>query len=436
MQLDNALEAARHRHDHRLMVCVTIILEKYMRIITADLLFDGVNEEPLRRPAIVIENGAIERVTVQGAAELPSNGDRIDLPGTTLMPGLIDCHIHLIFDGSPDPVSHLLAESDHHALVRMTAHARDMLNAGITTARDLGCRSHLDLEIRRCIEDGVIPGPRLLCVGQPITVTGGHCHFLGGEADGELEIRKAVRRQHKLGVDWLKIFATGGHMTPGSNPYHAQYTVEELIAAREEAHRLEHGIAAHCHGTEGVRRAVMAGVDTLEHCSFQKSGGLDLDERVIEQIVAKGIYVSPTITKNAINPSAEALARMPAGMRETQQVRLQALAKAGAKFISSTDCGIPNNPHTALPTSLEALARLSGLSNYEVLLSTTSRAAEALRIGGVTGTLVAGMHADLIAVRGNPLEDITAVQRPALVMKGGTIYRQEQTAVPVGTGTV
>ncbi len=401
-----------------------------MQIISAGLLFDGVHAEPLRLPALVVDGGRIERVSVQGASDLPANAERIDLPGTTLMPGLIDCHIHLIFDGSAEPVPHLLAESDNHALVRMVAHARAMLMAGITTARDLGCRSHLDLEMRRCIEEGTVPGPRLLCVGQPITVTGGHCHFLGGEADGELEVRQAVRRQHKAGVDWIKIFATGGHMTPGSNPYHAQYTVAELIAAREEAHRLKHGIAAHCHGTDGVRRAVAAGVDTLEHCSFQKPGGLDLDERVIEQIVAKGIYVSPTITVNILKPAAAA-ARLGSGMRETAAIRLQALAKAGAKFISSTDCGIPNNPHTALPTSLQALGVLSSLSNYEVLRSTTSRAAEALRIAGITGALLPGLQADVLAVQGNPLEDLTALLRPAMVMKGGTIYRCEQAGVAI-----
>lgn len=401
--------------------------------ITAGLLFDGLDEEPLRRPLLIVEDGRIVRIGEQGVTSVPDGVESIDLPGTTLLPGLIDCHIHLIFDGSAEPVPHLLVESDNHALVRMTAHAAAMLQAGITTARDLGCRSHLDLEIRRCIEEGLIPGPRLLCVGRPITVTGGHCYFLGGEADGELEVRKAVRREHKAGADWLKIFATGGHMTPGSNPYHAQYTEAELRAATEEAHRLEHGIAAHCHGTEGVRRAVAAGVDTLEHCSFQKPGGLDLDERVIEQIVAKGIYVSPTVTKNVLNPPPEVAARMPAGMRESFGIRLRTLAEAGAKFIASTDAGIPNNPHTALPVSLQALGACSGLSNVEVLRSATSRAAEALRIGGVTGALQPGLAADVIAVAGNPLDDLAALERLAFVMKGGTIYRREIAAgAPVG----
>lgn len=392
-----------------------------LRLVTAGRLFDGVHDEPLHDAGVLVEEGRIAAVGAAAALPAPEGAERIDLPGATLLPGLIDCHIHLIFDASAEPVPHLLAESDNHALVRMTAHARAMLHAGITTARDLGCRSHLDLEIRRCIAEGLIPGPRLLCVGQPITVTGGHCHFLGGEADGELEVRKAVRRQHRAGVDWIKIFATGGHMTPGSNPYDAQYSVEELRAAVEEAHRLGHGIAAHCHGTEGVRRAVAAGADTLEHCSFQKPGGLDLDERVIEQIVAQGIYVSPTIAFNTARPAPGAWS--PPGMRETVGERLQALVRAGAKIIAATDCGIPNNPHTALPVSLQALAALGGLSTVETLRAATSRAAEALRIADQTGSLVAGKRADLIAVAGDPLSDLSALERPLLVMKGGVVYR-------------
>jgi imidazolonepropionase-like amidohydrolase len=393
-----------------------------LRLITAGRLFDGAHDEPLTDAGVLVEGDRIAAVGPVATLPAPAGAERIDLPRATLLPGLIDCHVHLIFDGSAEPVPHLLAESDNHALVRMTAHARAMLRAGITTARDLGCRSHLDLEIRRCIAEGLIEGPRLLCVGQPITVTGGHCHFLGGEADGELEVRKAVRRQHRAGVDWIKIFATGGHMTPGSNPYHAQYTVEELRAAVEEAHRLQHGIAAHCHGTEGVRRAVAAGADTLEHCSFQKPGGLDLDERVIEQIVAQGIYVSPTISVNTVRPR-EGSWSAP-GLRETFGERLRALARAGAKLIASTDCGIPNNPHTALPVAVQGLATLGGLSNVEALRAATSRAAEALRIAELTGSLAAGKQADLIAVDGDPLTDLSALERPLLVMKDGVVFRE------------
>jgi imidazolonepropionase-like amidohydrolase len=391
--------------------------------LRAARLFDGAGEETIQRPLVLVEDGRIARVGQQEATPLPDGVQTIDLPGATLMPGLIDCHIHLIFDGSAEPVPHLLAESDNHALLRMTAHAAAMLNAGITTARDLGCRAHLDLDLRQAIAEGTIPGPRLLCVGKPITITGGHCHFLGGEADGELAVRQAVRREHKAGVDWIKIFATGGHMTPGSNPYEAQYTVEELRAAREEAHRLGHGIAAHCHGTEGVRRAVAAEVDTLEHCSFQKPGGLDLDERTIETIVQKGIFVSPTLSANLLRDTPQSRP-----FRESAALRLSTLYRAGARIIASTDCGIPNTPHTTLPNVLPMLASLSGMPPIEALRAATGRAAEALRIADLTGRIVSGLAADLIAVPGDPLADLSLLSRATFVMKGSAVVRRDGAA--------
>lgn len=397
--------------------------EAQVLALRAARLFDGAGEETIPRPLVLVENGRIARVGQQEATPLPEGVQTIDLPGATLMPGLIDCHVHLIFDGSAEPVPHLLAESDNHALLRMTAHAAAMLNAGITTTRDLGCRSHLDLDVRQAIAEGTIPGPRLLCVGKPITITGGHCHFLGGEADGELAVRQAVRREHKAGVDWIKIFATGGHMTPGSNPYDPQYTVEELRAAREESHRLGHGIAAHCHGTEGVRRAVAAEVDTLEHCSFQKPGGLDLDERTIEAIVQKGIYVSPTLSANLLRDAPQSRA-----FRESAALRLATLYRAGARIIASTDCGIPNTPHTTLPSVLPMLASLSGMPPIEALRAATGRAAEALRIADLAGRIAPGLTADLIALPGDPLEDLSLLSRATLVMKGGTVVRWDGAA--------
>ena len=185
-------------------------------LITADAMFDGSGDEPAPAPALVVEGGVIEQVTSRGDPALPAVDEVIQLSGHTLMPGYIDGHVHLVFDGEPDPVAALRTESDEHVLLRMAAHAARMVSAGITTARDLGDRNFLSLPVRDAIKEGMLMGPRLLCAGPPITTTAGHCWYLGGEADGELAVRQAVRDHVKRGVDCIKVMATGGNMTPGA----------------------------------------------------------------------------------------------------------------------------------------------------------------------------------------------------------------------------
>lgn len=411
-------------------------------LLTADALIDGRSSSIIPAPAILIDGSTIVRVTRQGDASLPSDATRIDLAGRTLMPGLIDCHVHMIFDAGDDPVASLRAETDEHALLRMTIEARAMLQAGITTARDLGDRTFLSLPLRDAIAEGLIEGPRLVCAGPPITTTAGHCWYLGGEVDGDLAIRKGVRERVKRGVDCLKIMATGGGMTPGSNMTRAQFSVEELRAAADEAHRLEKHIAAHCHGTEGIRRAVEAGVDTLEHCSFLGANGPDFDEQVAEQIAAKGVWVSPTVTI-----AQRRLAMMEAGdgldearlarvrmMLEGRWTRMRRMRELGCRFIASTDDGIGHAPHDALAPALALWVREADFPADEVLRAATSIAAEVIGVGAETGAIEPGKQADIIAIDGNPLAEIEALQRVALVMKGGRVVRQPAVAEPARRG--
>ena len=190
----------------------------------------------------------------------------------TVLPGLIDCHVHLVFSHTPDPVADLVAEDDQQLLLRTAAGARQALGGGITTVRDLGGRGGVTFRVRDAINAGLLDGPRILAAGSPITITGGHCHFLGLEADGEAAVRTAARRMVKSGANCLKIMATGGRMTPISNVGVAQYSVAEIKAAVDEAHRSRITIAAHAIGTAGIRNAVEAGVNTIEHCSWLGSG--------------------------------------------------------------------------------------------------------------------------------------------------------------------
>jgi imidazolonepropionase-like amidohydrolase len=401
-------------------------------LVTAASFVDPRSGSLLPSPAILIEDGVIVAVE-QGAASADGDLERIDLAGLTLLPGLIDAHVHLIFDASSEPVANLKAESDEHALLRMTVEARAMLHAGITTARDLGDRDFLSLPVRDAIAEGLIEGPRLVCAGPPITTTAGHCWYLGGEVDGEVAIRRAVRERVKRGVDCIKVMATGGGMTPGSNTLRAQFSVAELRAIVDEAHRLGRHVAAHCHGTEGIRNAVEAGVDTLEHCSFAGPDGLDFDEQVANDIAAKGIRVSPTVfvsLARALAGADDPQSRLLRDRVDSFRDRLQRLRQAGARFIASTDDGVTNAPHDALTTALILWVRAFGFPADEVIRAATVDAAETIGVGAITGAVEPGKQADLIAVEGNPLEEIEALGRIAFVMKGGRVARRpERSAV-------
>ena len=193
---------------------------------------------------------------------------RTDYPGATILPGLIDSHVHLGFDGGPDPAARMRAETDEQQLVLMLRNARDLLGVGVTTARDLGARSFLGVVVREAIASGLARGPAAGGGGPPVTVTGGHCWFMGGEADSEDDLRRIVRTHHKHGADLIKVMATGGFMTSGSAPWYAQFTTEQLAVIVAEASRVDMAVAAHAHGLEGIRRAVAAGVSTIEHCSW------------------------------------------------------------------------------------------------------------------------------------------------------------------------
>jgi imidazolonepropionase-like amidohydrolase len=401
-------------------------------VIVADRLIDGRADRPVSRPAVVVEGALISRVTVADDPTLPADAKRVELDGHTLLPGLMDGHVHLTFDAGPDPVAALKLEDDDHALLRMAGHAASMLQAGITTARDLGDRRFNSIPLRTAIAEGSLPGPRLLIAGPPITTTGGHCWYLGGEVDGEVEIRRAVRERSRRGVDWIKVMAAGGHMTPGSNPFRAQFTVDELKAIVDEAHRLEKKVTAHCHSLEGIRAAVTAHVDMLEHCSFQTPDGSNAEPALLQEIVDKGIWISPTVggagpaRRLAMENMDPARAQMFSAMMDRRWIWMRDALDIGAKFVASTDNGIPNAPHDGLGHSLAAWVDDGGVPAMSVIKFATSQAAEALGVAGITGAIEPGLHADLIAVPGDPTERAAALAEVAFVMKDGTVYRHDR----------
>ncbi len=343
-------------------------------------------------------------------APLPQAG----YPGGTILPGLIDSHVHLAFDGGPAPAARMRAETDEQQLLLMLRSARELLGVGVTTARDLGGRGYLSVLVRDAIAADLARGPRLVVSGSPVTVTGGHCWFMGGEADSDDDLRRLVRTHHKHGCDLIKVMSTGGFMTSGSAPWYAQFSTAQLAVIVEEAARVDKPVAAHAHGIEGIQRAVNAGVSTLEHCSFvTETNERQFSEPLADQIAERGIIVCPTINVNA--PYVAKLTGISVGQH------VKPLYDRGVRIIVGTDAGVNNTPHHQYLGALQYLVTL-GFTAEQVLAMATTEAAAALGVGGVTGRLAPGYQADLIVVDGDPLADIAALGALRRVIARGRDY--------------
>jgi imidazolonepropionase-like amidohydrolase len=235
-------------------------------LIHTGTLIDGTGAPPLPDGALIVEG--IKIVAAGRYADLHTAGMRqIDLRPCTVLPGLIDAHVHIFADAAPLSLWRTQGQTDAQLAIQASANARDALAAGLTTVRDCGGRAAVVRALAQAIDEGIIPGPRIVHSGTPITTTAGHCYFFGLEAQGMTDLQRAVRQLHKAGIDFVKVMVTGGDLTPGSNVRAAQYSQSELCALADDAHRLGYRIAGHAHGTEGIRRAVRAGFDTIEHCS-------------------------------------------------------------------------------------------------------------------------------------------------------------------------
>jgi len=372
-------------------------------------------DETVTDGAVVIGDRTVDWVGPVGV--LPAGHlslPRADYPGSTIMPGLIDSHVHLAFDGGPNPAARMRAETGEQQLMLMLRSARELLGVGVTTARDLGSRAYLAVAVRDAIAAGLARGPRLVVAACPITVTGGHCWFMGGEADSEDDLRRLVRTHHKHGADLIKVMSTGGFMTTGSAPWYAQFTTAQLAVIVEEAARVDKPVAAHAHGTEGIRRAVEAGVTTIEHCSFvTETNERRFSEPLAARIAERGMFVCPTISAGA--PYIAELAGIEVG------AHVKAMHDMGVRIIAGTDAGIDNNPHHQYVGGLEYLVTL-GFQPAQVLAMATTEAAAALGLGATTGRLAPGYDADLIVVHGDPQADIAALRDLRKVIARGRGY--------------
>jgi imidazolonepropionase-like amidohydrolase len=368
--------------------------------VRAARLFDG--ERGIEDALVLVEDGRI--AGVRSGAESPP--DVTDLGDVTLLPGLIDPHVHLVMDATPPVVARLTEAGDDVVLERIRAGARQSLAAGVTTVRDLGDRSYLALEIDD--EDSAT----VLAAGPPLTVPGGHCWFLGGEASGVPAVRDAVREHAEHGVHVIKVMATGGGLTPGSRPQDRQFSDEELRAIVDEAHR--HGLpaTAHAHATAGIAAALDAGFDGIEHCTFVTG----VDEDLVRRLAAAGTVVSFTL---GMLPGTEPAPEQQVLLR-TFKAALLSLYAGGVKLLCSSDAGIfPFKPHPTLTYSMAAMTEQAGIPPADVVRMATVSAAGAIGLGDRKGRIAPGYDADLLAVAGDPLTDLSALGEVRAVYRSG-----------------
>jgi len=401
------------------------------KILKNALLIDGNGDEPIENGCVIIEGAKIVYAGEDDSQEIQKYPDAelLDINGMTLMPGLIDTHVHLSLHGSPNYFNEMIMESPSLAALKAVKKVNRILKSGFTTIRTMGDKGQIDIAMKTAVENGDILGSRIRTSGMCLTITGGHGDMfpphveiqgMGRIVDGPVEARKAAREQIKAGADNIKLMATGGGMSPGP-PTVAQLTIEEMQAAVEEANKYDKTTAAHAIGTEGIKNALKAGVRTIEHGSFLDAEGIDL-------LLAKDAYLVPTLAAfKTIKYGKEG--GVPEYTIEKVQYfqtahtkNLKKAMAAGVKIVVGTDAGTPFNYHGESAYELECLVA-NGFSEMQAIQSATKTAAEALMLPDL-GTIEKDKIADLIVIAGNPLEDIKILQdveKIKMVFKEGAL---------------
>ncbi len=431
----------RHMPRHRLIVSITLLFAAAapchagVTALKAAALIDGSGGDPVRPAIILVQDG---RITAAGSkVEIPAGAEMIDLPGATLLPGFIDCHVHL-------PGRHIgeglnwedasVRDLPQEAAIRGVRNARLTLEAGFTTVRNVGTADFSDVALRDMITAGVIVGPRIMAAGHALGITGGHCDTNGyvpgifepdiarGIANGMDGVTAAVRYQVKHGADVIKFCATGGVLSEGDAVGVQQYTFEEMKAIVDASHMTERKVAAHAHGNEGIKVAVKAGVDSIEH-------GSTLDDEAIALMKQHGTYLVPTLMAQEAVEKAVADGVLT-GLRKEKATFIAPIARAsfkkaaaaGVKIALGTDAGVFAHGRNAHEFTL--MVR-NGLPAARAIVAGTSAAADLLGLSAEIGTLKPGMHADIVAVSGDPLADITLLEKVSFVMKDGLVVRKQ-----------
>jgi imidazolonepropionase-like amidohydrolase len=386
-------------------------------------LFDGTGTAPEPGIDLLIEG---DRIIAVGRGLITRDGvEEFDLDGRMVLPGLIDCHVHIAFNGDPDETSKLATLPSPVLAWQASENARRTLEAGFTAVRDVGSRDNINILLRDEIQSGRLPGPTIRAAGALICITGGHGWMIGRQADGPDDVRKAVREQRRAGADCIKFTATGGVMTPGVDPRSSSFTEDELRAGVDEAHKGFVRTAAHAQGTSGIMNAVRAGIDSIEH-------GIYLDDEAVELMRERGTVLVATLAaphnigKHGLAAGIPAYAVEKSNrVMEAHQESFRLAYRSGVRIAMGTDAGTPFNRHGANAEEI-ALMVECGMSPADALVAATRTAADLLDLSDECGTVEPGKRADLVIVEGDPLADIRILCRPesALsVLKGGAWVR-------------
>lgn len=401
-----------------------------IKIIKAGSLFDSSSGKVTKDAVIVIEDDKIVAVGGSGTA-IPADAEVIDLSSSFVLPGVMDMHTHVV--GNLD--NYFFAgyfQSPHRATIGGVVNAEKTLMAGFTTIRNVGASDYADVALRNAINAGEVPGPRMAVSGPGLGITGGHCdrnslnasfeERSDGVADGPWAVRTQVRKNIKYGVDLTKFCATGGVFSKGTKVGMTQYTLEEMQAIVDESHTHGRKVAAHAHGNEGIKRAILAGVDSIEHASF-------LDREAVQMGIDRGTYFALdiynteyTLEMGAANGVPEENINKERAVGTSQRQSFTLAVNMGAKVVFATDSGV--YPHGDNGKQFARAVRF-GMTPEQAIMSATSLTAELLGWEDKVGEIAAGKYADIIAVHGNPLENINELEDVDFVMKGGVVYKNQ-----------